>query len=67
MIFATEGISNNVKQHQIEKIYGRELAKIKKERNKKEYKVMRKFKSKTMGRLNSGRNTKMVDKRMKAG
>jgi len=48
------------------KIYRRELSAIKRENNKRQYKVMRKKSSKMMGFLNRSRKIKMVDKRMKA-
>ena len=47
-------------------MYGRELAMIKKGKNKKEYRVMKKQKSKLMGKMRKSRSIKMVDKRMKA-
>jgi len=65
-IFNTDGLSNNVKAHQIMKIYRKELSSIKRENNKRAYKVLRKRTSKLMGYLSSSRKIKMVDKRMKA-
>ena len=51
---------------QIEKLYGKELAAIKRDKNKREYRVMKKKASKAMGKVKGSRNVKMVDKRMKA-
>ncbi len=66
VIFGADGISNKVKAHQIQKLYAKQLAAIRKERNKKEYRVMKKKSSKAMGFMKTSRNVKMVDKRMKA-
>ena len=65
-IFGADGLSNRVKQRQIEKLYGRELAAIRRDKNKREYRVMKKKASKAMGKIKGGRSIKMVDKRMKA-